>query len=162
MALSTVAAEIPVTNPRVMVAQSTKGFLWNAIGIHNDVLFQHSLNRGVASGPATMQSSKWSFSTLLLAFVLASVIVAPSILPARAATYTPALTSGQWAEYKLLATTCVPSGSPECLPQGNGGTSDTDYGLLEIAGVSGTNVTLALSKAYTNGSNVAMQAWLEV
>ncbi len=109
-----------------------------------------------------MQSSKWSFSTLLLAFVLASVIVAPSILPARAATYTPALTSGQWAEYKLLATTCLPSGSPECLAQGNGGTSDMDYGLLEIAGVSGTNVTLDLSTAYTNGSNVAMQGWVDV
>src|SRR5437660_7908258 len=161
-ALSTVTAEVAFINPRGMVEQSTKGFLWNAIGIHNDVLFQHSLNRGVASGPAMMQSSKSSFSTLLLAFVLASAIVAPSILPARAATYTPALTSGQWAEYKLLATTCLPSGSPECLAQGNGGTSDTDYGLLEITGVSGTNVTLDLSTAYTNGSNVAMQGWADV
>ncbi len=161
-ALSTVTAEVAIINPRGMVEQSTKGFLWNAIGIHNDVPFQHSLNRGVASGPATMQSSKSSFSTLLLAFVLASAIVAPSILLARAATYTPALPSGQWAEYKLLATTCLPSGSPECLAQGNGGMSDTDYGLLKITGVSGTNVTLDLSTAYTNGSNVAMQGWVDV
>src|SRR5438034_1199536 len=162
MALSTVAAEIPIVNPRGMIEQSTNGFLWNATEIHNEVLLQHSLNRGVAYGPATMQSSKSFFSTLLLAFVLASVIVAPSILPARAATYTPALTSGQWAEYKLLATTCLPSGSPESLAQGIGGMSDTDYGLLKIAGVSGTNVTLDLSTAYTNGSNVAMQGWVDV
>jgi hypothetical protein len=40
--------------------------------------------------------------------------------------------------------------------------SDTDYGLLKIAGVSGTNVTLDLSTAYTNGSNVAMQGWVDV
>src|SRR5436853_2928840 len=162
MALSTVAAEIPIVNPRGMIEQSTKGFLWNASEIHNEVLLQHSLNRGVAYGPATVQLSKSSFSTLLLASILASVIVAPSILPARAATYTPALTSGQWAEYKLLATTCLPSGSPECPAQGNGGMSDTDYGLLKITGVSGTNVTLNLSTAYTNGSNVAMQGWADV
>ena len=161
-ALSTVTAEVAIINPRGMVEQSTKGFLWNAIGIHNDVLFQHSLNRGVASGPATMQSSKWSFSTLVLALVLASLIVAPSILPARAATYTPALTSGQWAEYKLLASTCLPSSSPECQAPGSGGMSNTDYGLLKIAGVSGTNVTIDLSTAYTNGSNVAMQGWVDV
>src|SRR5207244_5679092 len=110
MALSTVAARSQLSTPRGMIEQSTYGFLWNATEIHNEVLLQHSLNRGVASGSATMQSSKSSFSTLLLAFVLASVIVAPSILPARAATYTPALTSGQWAEYKLLAATCLPSG----------------------------------------------------
>src|SRR5438552_13140073 len=161
-ALSTVTAEVAIINPRGMVEQSTKGFLWNAIGIHTEALLQHSLNRGVASGPATMQSTKSSFSTLLLALVLASVIIAPSILPARAATYTPALTSGQWAEYKLLATTCLPSGSPECPAQGNGGMSETDYGLLKITGVSGTNVTLNLSTAYTNGSNVAMEGWVDV
>src|SRR5207244_12111517 len=68
----------------------------------------------------------------------------------------------QWAEYKLLASTCQPSGSPECQAQGNGGMSNTDYGLLKIAGVSGTNVTLDLSTAYTNGSNVAMQGWVDV
>src|SRR5437879_8152248 len=48
MALSTVAAEIPIVNPRGMIEQSTKGFLWNASEIHNEVLLQHSLNRGVA------------------------------------------------------------------------------------------------------------------
>ncbi len=113
-ALSTVTAEVEIINPRGMVEQSTKGFLWNAIGIHNDVLFQHSLNRGVASGPATMQSTKSSLSTLLLASILALVILGPSIPLARAASYTPAIASGQWAEYKLLASTCLPSGSPEC------------------------------------------------
>src|SRR5207253_7393742 len=162
MALSTVAAEIPIVNPRGMVEQSTKGFLWNALGIHDEVLLQHSLNRGVASGFATMQSSKSSFSTLLLASILASIILGPSIPPARAASYTPAIASGQWAEYKLLASTCQPSGSPECLAQGNGDMSNTDYGLLKITGVSGTNVTLDLSTAYTNGSNVAMQGWADV
>src|SRR5437879_7442271 len=40
--------------------------------------------------------------------------------------------------------------------------SNTDYGLLKIAGVSVTNVTLDLSTAYTNGSNVAMQGWVDV
>jgi hypothetical protein len=40
--------------------------------------------------------------------------------------------------------------------------SNTDYGLLRIAGVSGTNVTLDLSTAYTNGSNVGMQGWVDV
>ena len=162
MTLSTVTAEIAIINPRGMVEQSTKGFLWNAIGIHNEVLLQHSLNRGVASGPATMQSSKLSLSTLLLASILASVILGPSIPPARAASYTPAVASGRWAEYKLLASTCLPSGSQECLAQGNGGMSDTDYGLLKITGVSETNVTLNLSTAYTNGSNVAMQGWVDV
>src|SRR5438094_5291430 len=162
MTLSTVTAEIAIINPRGMVEQSTKGFLWNAIGIHNEVLLQHSLNRGVASGPATMQSSKLSLSTLLLASILALVILGPSIPPARAASYTPAIASGKWAEYKLLASTCQPSGSPECQAQGNGGMSNTDYGLLKITGVSVTNVTLDLSTAYTNGSNVAMQGWVDV
>ena len=161
-ALSTVTAEVAIINPRGMVEQSTKGFLWNAIGIHNEALLQHSLNRGVASEPATMQSTKSSFSTLLLASVLALVILGPSIPPARAASYTPAIASGQWAEYKLLASTCLPSGSPECQAQGNGGMSNTDYGLLKITGVSVTNVTLDLSTAYTNGSNVAMQGWADV
>jgi len=109
-----------------------------------------------------MQSSKLSLSTLLLASILASVILGPSIPPARAASYTPAVASGRWAEYKLLASTCLPSGSQECLAQGNGGMSDTDYGLLKITGVSETNVTLNLSTAYTNGSNVAMQGWVDV
>ncbi len=109
-----------------------------------------------------MPSSKSSFSTLLLASILASVILGPSIPPARAASYTPAVASGQWAEYKLLATTCLPSGSPECQAQGNGAMSNTDYGLLLITHVSGTNVTLDLSTAYTNGSNVAMQGWVDV
>src|SRR2546427_2124807 len=149
MALSTVAARSQLSTPRGMIEQSTYGFLWNATEIHNEVLLQHSLNRGVASGSATMQSSKSSFSTLLLALVLASLIIAPSILPARAATYTPALTSGQWAEYKLLASTCLPSSSPECQAHGSGGMSNTDYGLLKIAGVSGTNITIDLSTAYT-------------
>ena len=161
-ALSTVTAEVAIINPRGMVERSTKGFLWNAIGIHNEALLQHSLNRGVASGPATMQSTKSSFSTLLLASVLTLVILGPSIPLARAASYTPAIASGQWAEYKLLANTCLPSGSPECQAQGNGGMSNTDYGLLKIAGVSGTNVTIDLSTAYTNGSNVAMQGWVDV
>src|SRR5437667_1851348 len=161
-ALSTVTAEVAIINPRGMVERSTKGFLWNAIGIHNEALLQHSLNRGVASEPATMQSTKSSFSTLLLASVLALVILGPSIPPARAASYTPAIASGQWAEYKLLASTCLPSGSPECQAQGNGGMSNTDYGLLKITGVSVTNVTLDLSTAYTNGSNVAMQGWVDV
>src|SRR6266704_3396389 len=161
-ALSTVTAEVAIINPRGIVEQSTKGFLWNAIVIHNEALLQHSLNRGVASGLATMQSSKSSFSTLLIASILALVILVPSILPARAASYMPAVASGQWAEYKLLATTCLPSGSPECQAQGNGAMSNTDYGLLLITHVSGTNVTLDLSTAYTNGSNVAMQGWVDV
>src|SRR5207249_12264236 len=100
--------------------------------------------------------------SILLASVLTLVILGPSIPLARAASYTPAIASGQWAEYKLLANTCLPSGSPECQAQGNGGMSNTDYGLLKIAGVSGTNVTIDLSTAYTNGSNVAMQGWVDV
>src|SRR5438552_5483559 len=162
MALSTVAAEIPIVNPRGMIEQSTKGFLWNASEIHNEVLLQHSLNRGVASGPTTMQSTKSSFSTLLLASILALVILGPSIPPARAASHTPAIASGQWAEYKVLASTCLPSASTECQAQVNGCMSNTDYGLLKITGVSVTNVTLDLSTAYTNGSNVAMQGWADV
>src|SRR2546428_12986098 len=112
------------------------GFLGKAIGIDNEALFQDRQNRGVACDPATMQSTKSSFSTLLLASILALVILGPSIPPARAASYTPAIASGQWAEYKLLASTCLPSGSPECQAQGNGGMSNTDYGLLKITGVS--------------------------
>src|SRR5439155_4083038 len=99
-ALTTVTAEVAIINPRGMVEQSTKGFLWNAIGIHNDVVFQHSLNRGVASGPATMHSTKSSFSTLLLASILSLVILGPSIPPARSTSYTPAIASGQCDEIK--------------------------------------------------------------
>src|SRR6266705_2248020 len=50
MALTAVPAEIGIINPRGMIEQSTEGFLWNAVGIHNEELLQHSLNRGVASG----------------------------------------------------------------------------------------------------------------
>src|SRR5437660_11119666 len=102
-ALSTVTAEVAIINHRGMVERSTKGFLWNAIGIHNEALLQHYLNRGVASVPATMQSTKSSFSTVFLASVLATVILGPTIPPSPAAGFTPTMASGQAAPYKVHA-----------------------------------------------------------
>src|SRR5437660_9977071 len=112
-ALSTVTAEVAIINHRGMVERSTKGFLWNAIGIHNEALLQHYLNRGVASVPATMQSTKSSFSTLFLASVLALVFLGPSIPPVSAASYTPSIASGQLDEYNFIARTCQSYGTPE-------------------------------------------------
>src|SRR5438093_12339511 len=97
-----------------MVERSTKGFLWNAIGIHNEALLQHSLNRGVASGPATMQSTTSSFSTLLLPSVLTLVILGPSIPLPRAACSTPAIASCHCAEYTSLDTRNRRSDYPHC------------------------------------------------
>jgi hypothetical protein len=45
---------------------------------------------------------------------------------------------------------------------GSGGPSNTDYGILKITNVSGTNITISLITAYTNGTNKAMQGWVDV
>src|SRR5438445_219162 len=96
-ALSTVTAEVAIINHRGMVERSTKGFLWNAIGIHNEALLQHYVNRGVASIRATLLSTKSSFSTLFIASVLALVILGTSIPPAHPACNTHAIASGKLA-----------------------------------------------------------------
>ena len=107
--------------------------------------------------------SKLSISILCLVSVAGLLVLSPSILPAHGASYTPAVTAGQWAEYKTVVNSCFPVSSPACQAQATGsGPSNTDYGILKITNVSGTNITISLITAYTNGTNQAMQGWFDV
>ncbi len=108
--------------------------------------------------------SKLRLSTLLLASVTCFLVLSPSIPYTHATAYTPAVTAGQWAEYKVV-NSCLPVSSPACVQvhaTGSGGLQNTDYGILKITDISGTNITISLITAYTNGTNEAMPGWVDV
>ena len=96
---------------------------------------------------------------LLLALFIAALVLSPTILPARGViAYTPGVIGGQWALYKQLYDNCTPANPTLC----SSTTSGTDYGLLEVASVYNTEVTLNLVTVYTNGTGTHQGVLVEV
>ena len=96
---------------------------------------------------------------LLLTLFLAAVVLSPTILPARGVIgYTPGVTGGQWALYKQLYDNCTPPNPTLC----SSTSSSTDYGLLQVASVYNTQVTLNLVTVYTNGTGTHQGVLVDV
>src|SRR3989454_2623122 len=96
---------------------------------------------------------------LLLTLFLAALVLSPTILPARGVIgYTPGVTGGQWALYKQLYDNCTPPNPTLC----SSTSSNTDYGLLEVASVYNTQVTLNLVTVYTNGTGTHQGVLVDV
>src|SRR5713101_6515214 len=96
---------------------------------------------------------------LILTLILATLVLSPTILPARGViAYTPGVIGGQWALYRQLYYNCTPPNPTLC----NSISSSTDYGLLEIASVQNTEVTLNLVTVYTNGTGTHQGVLVEV
>src|SRR2546427_9931006 len=94
---------------------------------------------------------------LLLTLFLAALVLSPTILPARGVIgYTPGVTGGQWALYKQLYNNCT---NPTLCSSTS---SNTDYGLLEVASVYNTQVTLNLVTVYTNGTGTHQGVLVDV
>src|SRR3989442_12082640 len=86
---------------------------------------------------------------LILTLILATLVLSPTILPARGVIgFTPGVTAGQWALYKQIYDICTPPNPTLC----SSTSSNTDYGLIEVASVYNTQVTQNLVKGYTNGT----------
>src|SRR6267143_4024433 len=96
---------------------------------------------------------------LLLTLFLAALVLSPTILPARGVIgYTPGVTGGQWALYKQLYDNCTPPNPTLC----SSTSSSTDYGLLQVASVYNTQVTLNLVTVYTNGTGTHQGVLVDV
>src|SRR5881409_95099 len=97
--------------------------------------------------------SKFVPLTLVSVFLLVALVLSPVIIPARAVgAYTPGVTVGQWARYRVLYNICEPPGSPLCMSDIGIGLNDVDYAELHVVKVEGGGVTLDLVSAYTNGT----------
>ncbi len=86
-------------------------------------------------------------------FIISLVLVIPVLsgqAASQAASYMPAVTPGQWAKYQILTNTCQPAGSALCMIESS--LAETDYGVLQVFGVEGTNVTLKLSTVSRSGA----------
>src|SRR3989475_8378269 len=102
----------------------------------------------------------WVNLSLILTLFLAAVVLSPTILPARGVTsYTPGVTSGQWAEYKF-SFHCAPD--PAICSSFNNFPQAEDYGLLQVISVHGTQVILNLATVYQNGTGTHMGVLLDV
>jgi hypothetical protein len=66
--------------------------------------------------------------------------------------YTPGVSPGQWAKYKVLTDTCTFLNPFLCKTFGPGAFMGADSGLLQVVMVSGTSVTLSLTVVYANGT----------
>ena len=97
--------------------------------------------------------SKLALPSVIVAALLVSLVLSASIITARASqTYVPGVTTGQWAKYKVLHYSCAFANPATCNTLGPGGLAVADYGLLQVAGVSGTSVSLSLTTVYKNGT----------
>src|SRR5437870_11791452 len=95
----------------------------------------------------------------VLTLVLVTLVLSPTILPARGVTqYLPGVIGGQWALYKQLYSNCTPPNPTLC----GSTSSSTDYGLLEVASVYNTQVTLNLVTVYTNGTGTHQGVLVDV
>ena len=96
---------------------------------------------------------------LLLTLFLATLVLSPTILPARGVIgYTPGVIGGQWALYRQLYQNCTPPNPTLCGSTSSG----IDYGLLEVVSVYNTEVTLNLVSVYTNGTGTHQGALVEL
>src|SRR3989442_2852150 len=96
---------------------------------------------------------------LVLTLVLVTLVLSPTILPARGViAYTPGVIGGQWALYKQLYSNCIPYNPALCGSQ----TSSLDYGLLDVVSVYNTQVTLNLVSVYANGTGTHQGVLVDV
>src|SRR2546428_4043627 len=96
---------------------------------------------------------------IILTLILATLVISPTILPGRGVTpYTPGVIGGQWALYRQLYQNCTPPNPTLC----SSTSSNTDYGLLEVASVYNTQVTLNLVTVYTNGTGTHQGVLVDV
>jgi len=96
---------------------------------------------------------------LILTLFLASLVLSPTILPARGViAYTPGVIGGQWALYKQLYSNCIPYNPALC----GSASSSLDYGILEIVSVYNTQVTLNLVSVYSNGTGTHQGVMVDV
>src|SRR2546422_1565251 len=96
---------------------------------------------------------------LILTLVLVTLVLSPTILPARGVIgYTPGVIGGQWALYKQLYDNCTPPNPTLCGSTSSG----IDYGLLEVVSVYNTEVTLNLVTVYTNGTGTHQGVLVDV
>ncbi len=98
----------------------------------------------------------------LLPVLLVAVGLSSPIFIVHAATYTPGVSAGQWAKYQTLYDRCQSSDPMQCQSQGSGGLNDTDFGLIQVLGVSGTTVTFRLFTQYKNGTTSTVGAQVDV
>src|SRR5690348_11791322 len=91
--------------------------------------------------------------TLIIGVLLVGLALSPSIIAARAApSYTPGVSPGQWAKYKVLQDSCTFKDAFTCTTFGPGGFQGADSGVLQVVGVSGTSVTLSLTAIYADST----------
>src|SRR5437879_10636632 len=96
---------------------------------------------------------------LVLTLVLVTLVLSPTILPARGViAYTPGVIGGQWALYKQLYSNCIPYNPALC----GSASSNLDYGILEIVSVYNTQVTLNLVSVYSNGTGTHQGVLVDV
>src|SRR5437879_9894962 len=96
---------------------------------------------------------------LVLTLVLVTLVLSPTILPARGViAYTPGVIGGQWALYKQLYSNCIPYNPALC----GSASSSLDYGILEIVSVYNTQVTLNLVSVYSNGTGTHQGVMVDV
>jgi hypothetical protein len=94
-------------------------------------------------------------------FVLVFLVLSPSILSTGAATsYLPAVSIGQFAQYKVLKDFCHSSIPQIC--QSFEGLNDTTYAAVQVVGKSGPAVTLELISIFKNGTGAHRGAIVNV
>jgi hypothetical protein len=97
--------------------------------------------------------SRPTLLTAIVGALLVGLVLSSSIFQARAVTsYTPAVSTGQWAKYKVLSDKCTFLNPFLCKTFGPGAFMGADSGLLQVVMVSGTSVTLSLTVVYANGT----------
>ena len=104
-----------------------------------------------------------NLSNVVFCVLLVALVLSPSILSARAVTptYLPAVTPGQFAQYKVLKDSCQSSLSGLC-QSFETNLNDTTYAANQVVGVSGTAVTLELISIYRNGTGAHVGAIVDV
>src|SRR5207245_7890444 len=102
----------------------------------------------------------WVNLSLFLTLFLITLVLSPTTLPARGITsYTPGVTSGQWAEYKF-SFHCAPD--PAICSSFNNLPQSEDYGLLQVISLHGTQVILHIVTVYQYGNGTHMRQSLDI
>jgi hypothetical protein len=92
--------------------------------------------------------------TVIVGALLVVLALSSSVIPARAVPiYSPGVTPGQWAKYKVLHDSCTFLDPTICKSFGAGAFTGANFGLLQVVGVSGTSLTLGLTAVYANGTS---------
>jgi len=93
-----------------------------------------------------------NLSNVVFCVTLVALVLSPSILSTRAVTaYLPAVTPGQFAQYKVLKDSCH-SSIPQICQSLATSLNDTTYAAVQVVGVSGPTVILELISIFKNGT----------